>query len=97
MLKSWLTYLALRIGVFAVILAALLLLQLDPLFAALIAAVASLAISLIFFSKQRDVLSAQIYERVQHRAKFGQQDADSDLENAALDSAEVDKGEAPSK
>ena len=89
MLKSWLNYIGLRVGVFVVLLAVLLALQLDPLFAALIAAVASLAISLLFFGKQRDVLSAQIYERVQHRAKFGQSDSDSDIENAAIDSAEV--------
>jgi hypothetical protein len=88
---------ALRIGVFAVILGILLLLQLDPLYAAIIAAVASLAISLLFFGKQRDVLSAQIYERVQHRAKYGQRDHDSDIENSAIDSAEVDKGETPTK
>ena len=88
---------ALRIGVFVIILGILLLLQLDPLYAAIIAAVASLAISLLFFGKQRDVLSAQIYERVQHRAKYGQQDSESDLENSAIDSAEVDKGETPTK
>lgn len=87
----------LRIGVFAVILGVLLAFQLDPLFAALIAAVASLAISLLFFQKQRDALSAQIYERVQNRAKFGEKDVDSDIENAIIDSTEVDNRETPAK
>jgi uncharacterized protein YacL len=87
----------LRIGVFAVILGVLLAFQLDPLFAALIAAVASLAISLLFFQKQRDALSAQIYERVQNRAKFGEKDVDSDIENAIIDSTEIDNGEIPAK
>ena len=87
----------LRIGVFAVILGVLLAIQLDPLFAALIAAVASLAISLLFFQKQRDTLSAQIYERVQNRAKFGEKDVDSDIENAIIDLTEVDNGETPAK
>jgi uncharacterized protein YacL len=91
------TYLSLRIGLFAVLLVILMLIGADWLISAAIAAVLSLALSLLLFNKQRDQLSALIYERVQNRAQHGQADSDSDLENRLLDSAEVDGGEPPTK
>lgn len=72
----------LRIGTFAGILAILLLLQLDPFFSSMIAAVLALAISLLFFSKQRDAVSKSIYD-----ARNKKNDQDTDAEDAAEDSA----------
>ncbi len=72
----------LRIGTFAGILAILLLLQIDPFFSSMIAAVLALAISLLFFSKQRDAVSKSIYD-----ARNKKNDQDTDAEDAAEDSS----------
>ncbi|MEN9752589.1 MAG: hypothetical protein RL670_280 [Actinomycetota bacterium] len=85
MLKNWLVYLLLRLAAFAAPLAILLLANVDPLFAAAISAVLALAVSLLFFGKQRDKLSSDLYSRVQHRKEHGQKDAESELENEILD------------
>lgn len=81
MKNPWVKYLVLRIGTFAALLAVLLLLQFDPFFASAIAAVLALAISLIFFSKKRDAVSAAIY-----RARNKKNDSDTDAEDSASDS-----------
>lgn len=81
MKNPWVKYLVLRIGTFAALLAVLLLLRFDPFFASAIAAVLALAISLIFFSKQRDAVSAAIY-----RARNKKNDSDTDAEDSASDS-----------
>lgn len=70
-----------RIGTFAAILTVLLLLQFDPFFASATSAVLALAISLIFFGKQRDAVSAAIYE-----ARIKKNDSDTDAEDSAEDS-----------
>jgi hypothetical protein len=45
----------------------------------------SLAISLIFFTKQRDRVSEAVYNRINKNDTTGSDDAESDLENAVLD------------
>lgn len=65
MRNPWLNYILVRVGLFIGILTIMLILQFDPFYAALIAAVVSLAISLIFFGKQRSALSEAIYKRNQ--------------------------------
>jgi hypothetical protein len=55
-------YITIRVGLFAAVLAIMLALGFDPFFSALIAAVVSLAISLIFFGKQRAAVSEAIYK-----------------------------------
>ncbi|MEN9752805.1 MAG: hypothetical protein RL670_496 [Actinomycetota bacterium] len=85
MLKDWLTYIVLRIGIFGVVLALLLLIGADPLVAAALAAVMALAISLLFLNRQRDRLSSDLYQRVKHRQQHGQLDQESDIENRLLD------------
>ena len=62
MKNPWVKFLVLRLGTFVAILALMLLLQFDPYFSSIIAAVLALAISLIFFNKQRDEVSKSIYE-----------------------------------
>jgi uncharacterized membrane protein len=62
MKNPWILYISIRVGLFAAILAIMLAVGFDPFFSALIAAVVSLAISLIFFSKQRSAVSEAIYK-----------------------------------
>ena len=81
--NAWVKYLVLRIGTFVAFLALFLLLQFDPFFASATAAVLALAISLIFFSKQRNAVSLAIYE-----ARNKKNDSDTDAEDIAGDSAD---------
>ncbi len=85
MKNPWLLYTLARIGVFAGILAVLLLIGFNGYYSVAIAAVLSLAFSLIFLNKQRAALSKSIYERVQKNKTEGIEDAESDLENELLD------------
>jgi L-lactate permease len=62
MKNPWILYISIRVGLFAAILAIMLAVGFDPFFSALIAAVVSLAISLIFFNKQRAAVSEAIYK-----------------------------------
>ncbi|MEY4494265.1 MAG: hypothetical protein RL570_380 [Actinomycetota bacterium] len=71
MKNPWILYISIRVGLFAAILAIMLAVGFDPFFSALIAAVVSLAISLIFFNKQRAAVSEAIY-------KFNKSKSDKD-------------------
>jgi cell division protein FtsL len=77
MKNPWLVYAAVRVGIFAGILAIMLLLQFDAFFAALIAAVLSLAISILFLGKQRSAVSEAIYKARQIKG-----DKDTEAEDA---------------
>ncbi|HEU4808826.1 MAG TPA: DUF4229 domain-containing protein [Homoserinimonas sp.] len=77
----WILYSLFRVGLFAAALAAMLLLGLEWWLAAIVATVVAFAISYIFFSEPRDALARDIHERRQAAGI----DADSDIENAALD------------
>ena len=79
MKNPWLAYTLLRLGTFVVILAILLAVQFDPFYATFIAAVLALAISLIFFNKQRDEVSKAIYEK-----RHAERDNDSKTEDELL-------------
>lgn len=79
MKNPWLAYALLRIGTFAAILTVFLVLQFDPFYATFIAAVLALAISLIFFNKQRDEVSKSIYEK-----RHAERDKDSKTEDDVL-------------
>lgn len=72
-------YALLRLGTFAVLLAILLALQFDPFYSTFIAAVLALAISLIFFNRQRDEVSRSIYEK-----RHADRDNDSKTEDELL-------------
>ena len=76
MKNPWVRFLLLRLGTFVLILAIMLLLRFDPYFSSIISAVLALAISLIFFDKQRDEVSKSIYE-----ARNKKNDSDSDHED----------------
>ena len=85
MKKHWLVYIVARLGVFAAVLTVFMLFGFGWLYSTLIAAVLSLALSLIFLSNQREALSSDIYNRVKKNKEVGLDDADSDLENDLLD------------
>jgi hypothetical protein len=85
MKNAWLNYILIRVGLFVGILVIMILLNFDKFFSALIAAALSLAISLIFFTKQRDRVSEAVYKRINRNDTQGSDDAESDLENAVLD------------
>ena len=85
MKNAWLNYILIRVGLFVGILVIMILLNFDKFFSALIAAALSLAISLIFFTKQRDRVSEAVYKRINRNDTQGSDDAESDLENAILD------------
>lgn len=85
MKNAWLNYVLIRVGLFVGILVIMILLNFDKFFSALIAAALSLAISLIFFTKQRDRVSEAVYRRINRNDTVGSDDADSDHENAVMD------------
>jgi hypothetical protein len=62
MKNPWILYISIRVGLFAAFLAILLALGFDPFFSALVSAIVSLAISLIFFGKQRAAVSEAVYK-----------------------------------
>lgn len=74
MKNPWILYISIRVGLFAAFLAIMLALGFDPFFSALIAATVSLAISLIFFGKQRAAVSEAVY-------KFNKTKGDKDTQS----------------
>lgn len=63
MVKPWVTYSLVRIGIFALALTVLLLVGLEWWLAALLAAVIGFLVSYIFFAKLRDAVTADIVAR----------------------------------
>jgi uncharacterized membrane protein YraQ (UPF0718 family) len=89
--RAWIVYSIIRLGIFAVALGALLLLQVEPVVAALLAAVIGLCVSYIFLRGPREKVAQDIHAR-----RFGgrdDKDDDNDVENAVLDRIEADKRE----
>ncbi|MFB2586394.1 DUF4229 domain-containing protein [Herbiconiux liukaitaii] len=88
--RTWLVYTLIRVGIFAAVLALLLVLQITPWLAAVIAALISLCISIIVLRKPRDEASRSLYEA---RANRGQAQStkpaaaseDEDVEDTAID------------
>jgi uncharacterized membrane protein YphA (DoxX/SURF4 family) len=97
--NSIVNYFLARIGIFVAVFCILLLIGIEPILAALFAAVISLAISLIFLQKQRDRVSEAIYARANRAKAQAGADGETDVENDLLDSAEdldkPDAGNAP--
>jgi hypothetical protein len=86
MKNAWLNYILIRVGLFVGVLVILVAIGLDKFVSALFAAMISLAISLIFFNKQRERVSEAVYKRINRNETVGTDDSDSDHENAVLDS-----------
>ena len=85
--RQWVVYSLMRLGVFALALAILMVVGVNVYFAAIGAAVIGFCISYLFFGKQRDAVARSI---VRIRAT-PDHDEDSDAENAALDRLERER------
>lgn len=82
-MRPWIKYTLIRLLVFAIVLALLLLIHMNVYLAAIIAAIAGLAISYIFFRKLRDEVAIELANS--RRAPTPRVD---DEEEDALDDAE---------
>lgn len=82
-IPSWLTYTVLRLLVFAIPLALLLLLGIVWWISVIAAALIGLCLSYIFLSKPRNAVSSELYD-VRHRDKPAVS-ADDEAEDAAVD------------
>lgn len=85
-------YTLIRVGIFAVVLAVLLLLQIQPFIAAIVAALISLCISIIFLRKPRDEASMTLHAARENRGQAARAKAmstsdDEDVEDSAVDAA----------
>ena len=89
MKNAWLNYILIRLGLFVGVLVVLIAIGMDKFLSALFAALFSIAISMIFYTTQRDRFSEAVYNRINKNDTTGSDDAESDLENAALDSKEA--------
>ena len=97
--RTWLIYTLIRVGIFAVALAVLLLTQMTPWIAAALAALISLCASYIFLRKPREELANGLYE-ARHGTKketpraAEKAGSDEDLEDTVVDEATVNHGKA---
>nr|WP_228497931.1 DUF4229 domain-containing protein [Frigoribacterium sp. VKM Ac-1396] len=87
--KPWLKYSIVRLGLFAVVLGVLLVLRFDPLWATLIAAVVGFCVSYLFFAPLRRRVAIDLAER---RSRPARLDDDSAAEDEALADDEADAG-----
>jgi uncharacterized membrane protein YdjX (TVP38/TMEM64 family) len=81
--RPWIKYTIVRLAIFAVALALLLLTGMNPFLAAVIAAIAGFALSYIFFRKLRDQVAAELATRNQKPQVI--RNVDTDAEDDALD------------
>lgn len=86
MKNPWLSYTLIRLGLFFGIFFAFLLLNFNPYFAAIIAAVVSFSLSLLLLDRQRNALSESVAKKLSRDQSGTYPDAESDLENQLLDS-----------
>ncbi|MET4051156.1 membrane protein implicated in regulation of membrane protease activity [Frigoribacterium sp. PvP054] len=87
--KPWLKYSIVRLGLFAVVLGVLLVLRFDPLWATLIAAVVGFCVSYLFFAPLRRRVALDLAER---RSRPARLDDDSAAEDEAIADDEADTG-----
>jgi len=90
--NPWISYSLIRLGLFFGVFLALIALQFNTFFAAIIAATVSFAISLVFLDRQRKAMSQSVVEKLARNSSGTYEDKENDLENDLLDSeAEADK------
>ena len=85
MKNPWLSYTLIRLGLFFGIFFLFLLLNFNPYFAAIIAAVVSFSLSLLFLDRQRNALSESVSKKLARDESGSYADAEGDLENELLD------------
>jgi ABC-type bacteriocin/lantibiotic exporter with double-glycine peptidase domain len=81
--RPWIKYSLIRLAIFAVILAVLLVVQVNPFIATVVAAVAGFVISYVFFRRIRDEVAAEFATRNEKPAPI--KNVDTDAEDDALD------------
>lgn len=84
--RSWILFTLIRVGIFAVALAALLLLGVNPFISAAGAAIIGFCVSYIFFRKPRD----EVAKSIAARRGAHDHDHDNEVENELLDRFEQD-------
>jgi uncharacterized membrane protein YdjX (TVP38/TMEM64 family) len=84
--RPWIKYSLVRIGIFAVVLAALLVFQVNPFIATVVAAVAGFVLAYIFFRKLRDEVAKEFAARNEKPVPI--KNVDTDAEDQALDQLE---------
>ncbi|WP_382309693.1 DUF4229 domain-containing protein [Herbiconiux sp. UC225_62] len=93
--RTWLVYTLIRLGLFAGVLILLLLLQITPWLAAVIAALIALCISIIFLRKPREEASKTLYEARNNRGQAASRPSasreDESVEDDAVDHAAGDE------
>jgi ABC-type bacteriocin/lantibiotic exporter with double-glycine peptidase domain len=84
--RPWIKYSLIRLGIFIVVLVVLLVIGMNPFLAAIVAAVAGLVLSYIFFRRIRDEVAAELAAR--GTAAVVVKNVDTDAEDDALDRLE---------
>jgi uncharacterized membrane protein len=82
-MRPWIKYSLIRLAIFVVVLAVLLVLQVNPFLATVVAAIAGFVISYIFFRKIRDQVAAEFAARNEKPVPV--KNVDTDAEDDALD------------
>lgn len=90
MKSPWIIYTLTRLGLFFGLFIVMSLLGFNPYFSAIIAAVVSFALSLVFLDNQRQAMSQKL-------SRSSSKDADSDYENELLDDLETNETDADGK
>jgi uncharacterized membrane protein YdjX (TVP38/TMEM64 family) len=85
-MRPWIKYSLIRLSIFVVVLAVLLILQVNPFIATVIAAIAGFVVSYIFFRKVRDQVAAEFAARNEKPEPI--KNVDTDAEDEALDRLE---------
>lgn len=89
-MTPWVRYSIIRIGLFAVLFALLMVTGIEWWISALLATVMAFSISYIFFVRQRDALARDLARRVERKTS-------SDEDAAAEDGAIASEGDGPGK
>ena len=82
-MRPWIKYSLIRLSIFVVVLAVLLILQVNPFISTVIAAIAGFVVSYIFFRKIRDQVAAEFAARNEKPEPI--KNVDTDAEDEALD------------
>lgn len=85
-MPAWIKYLLVRVGIFAVVLAVLLVFQVNPFVSAVVAAIAGFVLGYVFFRKLRDQVAAEFAARNEKPTAI--RNVDTDAEDEALDRLE---------
>jgi ABC-type bacteriocin/lantibiotic exporter with double-glycine peptidase domain len=84
--RPWIKYSLIRLAIFVVVLAVLLIIGMNPFLAAVVAAVAGFVLSYIFFRKVRDQVAAELAART--AKPLAVKNVDTEAEDDALDRLE---------